>query len=94
MQQLQAAGKTYHYQNASGQRGVYAVLGTSPGIAIADPEATPANDALIPVRWNVSLAAGVLAYHAISLIALGSTPAVWVIETYLASRHPTTARAG
>jgi len=49
---------------------------------------------LVPVRWSASLAVGVLAYHAVSLVALGSTPAVWVIETFLANRHPTTSRAG
>jgi transcriptional regulator with XRE-family HTH domain len=49
---------------------------------------------LVPVKWSASLAVGVLAYHAVSLVALGSTPAVWVIETFLANRHPTTSRAG
>lgn len=44
--------------------------------------------------WGPSLAAGALAYHSVSLIALGSTPAVWLIETYLAHRHPTASRAG
>jgi len=49
---------------------------------------------LVPVKWSASLAVGVLAYHAVSLVALGSTPAVWVIETFLTNRHPTTSRAG
>jgi transcriptional regulator with XRE-family HTH domain len=62
---------------------VTAAFGVSAGIAT-----------FVPGRWSASLAVGVLAYHAVSLIALGSTPAVWVIETFLASRHPTTARAG
>jgi hypothetical protein len=48
---------------------------------------------MLPVRWPVSLAVGAVGYHAVSLIALGSTPAVWVIETYLAHRHPMTNRA-
>ena len=49
---------------------------------------------LMPLRWSEALAVSVLAYHAVSLVALGSTPAVWVIETYLANRHPMTSRAG
>ena len=49
---------------------------------------------LLPVGWGASLAAGALTYHAVSLIVLGSTPAVWAIETYLAHRHPTATRAG
>ena len=49
---------------------------------------------LIPVRWSVSLAIAALAYHGVSLVALGSTPAVWTIETYLSSRHPMSSRAG
>ena len=49
---------------------------------------------LTPLRWSVSLAVAALAYHAVSLIALGGTPAVWAIETYLANWHPTTRRAG
>jgi hypothetical protein len=49
--------------------------------------------ALMPLRWGVSIAIGALAYHAVSLVVLGSTPAVWVIQTFLANRHPTTKRA-
>lgn len=49
---------------------------------------------LLPVRLSASVAAAAVAYHALSLVALGCTPAVWAIETYLASRHPTTSRAG
>jgi len=59
-----------------------AAVGTSAAIA-----------KVVPIRWSVSLAVGVLAYHTISLIALGSTPAVWAIETYLTNRHPTTTRS-
>ena len=62
---------------------VSAALGTAAAIAT-----------LMPLSWSVSLAVAALAYHAVSLVALGSTPAVWVIETYLANRHPTTSRAG
>ena len=49
---------------------------------------------VLPLGWGASIAAGALAYHVVSLIVLGSTPAVWAIETYLAHRHPTTALAG
>jgi transcriptional regulator with XRE-family HTH domain len=48
---------------------------------------------VLPLGWAGSLAAGALSYHAISLVALGSTPAVWVVETYLMSRHPTATRS-
>jgi transcriptional regulator with XRE-family HTH domain len=47
---------------------------------------------LLPVRWPATLAVVALAYHAASLIALGSTPAVWALDTYIASRHPTKIR--
>jgi len=56
--------------------------------------ASMAVKALLRIEWGPSLAASALAYHSVSLIALGSTPAVWVIETYLAHRHPTVSRAG
>ncbi|HEY3045588.1 MAG TPA: helix-turn-helix transcriptional regulator [Vicinamibacterales bacterium] len=68
---------------------VAAVLDVSASIGVAAAIAT-----LMPLRWSVSIAVSALAYHAVSLIALGSTPAVWAIETYLANRHPTTSRAG
>jgi hypothetical protein len=68
---------------------VAAVLDLS---AVAGVAATVAT--LIPVRWSVSLAIAALAYHGVSLVALGSTPAVWTIETYLSSRHPMSSRAG
>jgi hypothetical protein len=47
---------------------------------------------VFPLGWSGSLAAGALTYHAASLVALGSTPAVWAIETYLRSRHPSATR--
>jgi hypothetical protein len=49
---------------------------------------------LLPVGWGVSLASGALVYHSVSLVVLGSTPAVWAIESYLSHRHPTASRAG
>ena len=62
---------------------VIAIVGTSAAIRT-----------LLPLGWGVSLAAGALSYHSVSLIVLGSTPAVWAIESYLAHRHPTATRAG
>jgi transcriptional regulator with XRE-family HTH domain len=56
--------------------------------------AAAAITSLTPLRWGVSLAVAAMTYHTASLVAFGSTPAVWVIETYLGSRHPTTSRAG
>jgi len=62
---------------------VSVVVGTAAGMAT-----------LMPLRWSVSLAVAAMTYHAVSLVALGSTPAVWAIETYLTSRHPMASRAG
>ena len=56
--------------------------------------ASVALDALLPLGWGASLAVGAVAYHAVSLILLGCSPAVWAIETYLTHRHPTATRAG
>jgi transcriptional regulator with XRE-family HTH domain len=67
---------------------VAAVLDVSAVLGIAAAIAE-----LVPLRWSVSLAVAAMAYHSVSLVALGSTPAVWAIETYLTSRHPTTSRA-
>jgi transcriptional regulator with XRE-family HTH domain len=48
---------------------------------------------LLPIRFAGSLAACALVYHAAALVLLGGSPAVWAIETYLESRHPTARRA-
>jgi len=48
---------------------------------------------LLPVGWAGSLAFVALGYHAVSLVTLGCTPSVWVLDTYLANRHPSTHRA-
>jgi hypothetical protein len=69
-----------------------AVAAATDLIAVAG--AAMAIKTLSPLGWGASIAAGAVAYHAVSLIALGSTPAVWVIETYLAHRHPTATLAG
>lgn len=58
------------------------------GDAAAVLAAATAIAALVPTRWTVAAAVLAFAYHAGSLIALGSTPAVWAIETYMTSRHP------
>ena len=50
--------------------------------------------ALLPIRLSVAIASAAVAYHAGSMLTLGCTPAVWTIEAYLTSRHPTTSRAG
>jgi hypothetical protein len=48
--------------------------------------------ALTPLGLAVALAACAMAYHAIALVALGCTPAMWALDTYLAHRHPDIAR--
>jgi transcriptional regulator with XRE-family HTH domain len=59
-----------------------AVLGLAAGIA-----------SILPVGWAGSLAFVALAYHAVSLVTLGCTPSVWLLDTYLANRHPAAHRA-
>ena len=49
---------------------------------------------ILPVGWAAAGALCAFTYHAGSLIALGSTPGVWAIETYLSSQHPTEQRDG
>lgn len=61
---------------------VCAVIGIAAGLAT-----------MLPMRWAGSLAVSALGYHAISLIALGCTPPVWLLDTYLANRHPAKHRA-
>jgi hypothetical protein len=41
-----------------------------------------------PIHWASSLALAAVPYHAFSLIALGCSPAVWIVDTYIANRHP------
>src|SRR6185436_10678214 len=85
----------------SGANDVPAVSFTTTGriiAAVTDLGATLAAagglSALMPLNMSASIAVAAVAYHSVSLIVLGSTPAVWVIETYLTNRHPTTSRAG
>jgi hypothetical protein len=49
--------------------------------------------AVTPLGWGRSLACAALVYHAFSLIFLGSSPAVWVVDTYVANRHPVAHRS-
>jgi transcriptional regulator with XRE-family HTH domain len=49
---------------------------------------------LLRGRWGASIAVCAIAYNAVSLVALGCTPAVWAAETYLVNRHPHAKRAG
>jgi transcriptional regulator with XRE-family HTH domain len=48
---------------------------------------------LLPVGWVASAAVCAFLYHALSLMMLGCTPAVWTIDTYLTHRHPSERRA-
>jgi transcriptional regulator with XRE-family HTH domain len=48
---------------------------------------------LLPIGWAGSLAFCSLAYHASTLIVLSCTPSVWLLDTYLANRHPAAHRA-
>ena len=59
-----------------------AVLALAAGIA-----------SLLPVGWAGALAFVALGYHAISLVAVGCTPSVWLLDTYLSNRHPAAHRA-
>jgi hypothetical protein len=60
--------------------------------AVVDLGAVVAATALfmsvVPLRMVPSLALSALAYHAVAMVALGCTPAVWAIDTYLSNRHP------
>jgi len=38
--------------------------------------------------WLTTVAAVAAIYHTAALVSIGSSPAVWVLETYLESRHP------
>lgn len=48
---------------------------------------------LLPIGWAGSLAVCALTYHASTLMVLGCTPSVWLLDTYLANRHPAAHRA-
>ena len=44
--------------------------------------------ATLPIGKASSVAFCAILYHAIALVMLGCSPAVWAIDTYVASRHP------
>jgi transcriptional regulator with XRE-family HTH domain len=44
--------------------------------------------ATMPIGKASSVALCALFYHALALVMLGCTPAVWAIDTYVANRHP------
>jgi hypothetical protein len=48
---------------------------------------------VVPLGWAASLALAAVPYHAFSLIAFGCSPAVWIVDTYLANRHPVAHRS-
>jgi transcriptional regulator with XRE-family HTH domain len=64
--------------------------------AVADATAvgltSAAVSAIAPMHVAVSVAICAFAYHAAALVALGCTPSVWMIDTYLSHRHPAAVR--
>src|SRR5205823_13960308 len=44
--------------------------------------------ALLPIGRMAAVGVCALLYHAGSLIVLGSSPSVWMLDTYAANRHP------
>jgi hypothetical protein len=60
------------------------------GDAAAVAVVATAASALLGTRWASAAAVCAFAYHGSALLALGCTPAVWAIDTYLTSRHPST----
>jgi transcriptional regulator with XRE-family HTH domain len=50
--------------------------------------------ALLPIGRAAAIAVTALVYHGVMLAAIGCTPAVWAIDTYLMSRHPAARRSG
>jgi len=49
---------------------------------------------LLPIGLALAAAVGAFVYQGASLVALGCTPAVWTVSTFLASRHPSKRTAG
>jgi transcriptional regulator with XRE-family HTH domain len=50
--------------------------------------------ALLPIGKASALAGCAMLYHAIALATLGCTPAVWGMDTYVRSRHPSESAQG
>ncbi|MCC7415943.1 MAG: helix-turn-helix domain-containing protein [Acidobacteria bacterium] len=66
-----------------GGRPLAAVVDTTMVVLLAT-----AASALLRIGWATAAAGCALVYHAVSLVALGCTPAAWLVDTYLASRYP------
>lgn len=49
--------------------------------------------ALLHIGWGAAIGFVSIVYHAVSLVTLGSTPAVWVLDTFLSNRTPAVHRA-
>jgi hypothetical protein len=43
---------------------------------------------LAPIGWIAMLAGVAVVYHTAALVSIGSSPAVWALDTYLENRHP------
>jgi transcriptional regulator with XRE-family HTH domain len=48
---------------------------------------------LLPIGWLAVVAGVAVVYHTAALVAIGSSPGVWTIDTYLEHRHPQVNRA-
>jgi hypothetical protein len=48
---------------------------------------------LLPIGWIAALAAVCVVYHTAALVSIGSSPAVWALDSYLEHRHPHLHRA-
>jgi transcriptional regulator with XRE-family HTH domain len=46
--------------------------------------------AVLPIGWLTAIAGIAAVYHTVSIVSIGSSPAVWALVTYLESRHPET----
>jgi transcriptional regulator with XRE-family HTH domain len=68
------------------------VAAVADAVAVAAVGLTVA--ALLPIGKATALAACAFVYHAASLGVLGCTPAVWAIDTYVQSRHPSSTARG
>jgi transcriptional regulator with XRE-family HTH domain len=44
---------------------------------------------VLPIGKATAIAVSALLYHAVTIATMGCTPAVWAIENYATSRHPT-----
>jgi transcriptional regulator with XRE-family HTH domain len=67
------------------------------GAAVADAIVVAACAACVamipPISFAAAVAGCAIVYHAVALVALGCTPAVWTFDTYISHRQPGTARA-